>query len=186
VKTELPKHYLSLLIPSNQVENRILQMGNRITRDLTNDNPVVIAIKEGGVTFDNKISKVLYKNNYKFDRGVLGVSSYGNGTESNRSPKVTVPLNVDVAGRKVIVNEDIVDTGETMAFVIDLLIKSGASSVLINTLLWKPSREIIKVPIYQNGFEIPDKFVVGEGIDWADNYRTKCGIWVVNMLVATV
>jgi len=177
---ELEQHSLELLIPANQVNNKIDQVSNRIIRDFAKKRPVVIAIKKGGLVFDQKISNNLQRQNFQFDRGTLGVSSYGIGTTSNGDPHITSALDVVVQDRIVIVNEDIVDTGETMRFVTDLLANAGAASVFINTLLWKPSREKVKVPIYQKCFQIPNKFVVGEGIDWKEYYRELCGIWVVN------
>lgn len=181
-RSHLDPHTLELLIAPELVDTRVVEMGLRVMNDFWKNKPVMLAVKKGGLEFNRKVTDVLRDNKFDFTSGSVGVSSYGRGTESNRKPTITEELDVDVEGQNVIVDEDIIDTGHTINFLLKHLYTKGAKRVAVNTLLWKPDREIIKVPIYQYGFKIPDKFVVGEGIDWSECYRTLSGIFVVNML----
>lgn len=181
---ELEPHKLELLIPGNVVSTRIEQIGTVTSRDYWKKTPLLIAIKKGGVQFDEGVSAAARKDGLVFDRGTIGISSYGNGTKSNGHPRLTEPFNVDVRCRDVVYDEDISDFGYTNVFALQHALACGAKSAAMNVLLWKPSRQVVDVSLYQVGFEIPDKFVVGEGIDWQQFYRELTGIWVVNIISA--
>lgn len=179
---ELEPHTLELLIPGNVVSTRVEQIGIVTSRDYWKKNPLLIAIKNGGVQFDEGVSAAAQGDELVFDRGTIGISSYGNNTKSNGRPRVTEPFNVDVRGRDVVYNEDISDFGYTNVLALQHALACGAKSAAMNVLLWKPSRQVVDVSLYQVGFEIPDRFVVGEGIDWQQFYRELTGIWTVNII----
>lgn len=178
---KLPPHRLERMIPWWTVNNRIHQMGAELVNDSPGVRPILLDVKKGGVVFGKGLAWSAKRNGLKFDRGSIGISSYGKEMLSNMNPEVSEPLDIDVDGRVIEVGEDIVDTGYTMDFLIKHLNEMGAAAVFINALLWKPSRELVKVPIKRYGFIIPDKFVVGTGIDWKEHYRRHWGISEVIM-----
>lgn len=183
---ELEPHTLEPLISQTRVENRVLEMGLKTSRDLWGDNPIIVALLYGGKEFDTLLTDILTLDKLKYRRGTIRVSSYGKNTKSNGKPNITQDIDIDVEGQVVVLNEDIYETGGTLAYTLaHLYKKKGAKRVLINTLLDKPLSHVVNVPIYQNGFVIPEKFAVGTGIGWGEHYRTLTGIWLVNKLASS-
>lgn len=181
---ESPHEVIPYISPY-EVDTRIGVMGKKLAHDFRNQNPVLLTVLNGGKTFGDKLGRTASANGLIYTSGTVGVSSYKGGTESNRKPAITSPLDVDIKGRNVVLREDIVDTGLTMKFLLAHLALYGPSSLSVVTLLHKPSREVEKISLYDIGFVIDNLFVVGEGIDFDEHYRTCSGIWIVEFLKQT-
>src|SRR5580765_2627422 len=157
-----------VLLDNEQILRRIAELARRIWRDLYHDPPVLVAVIEGARTFARQLQREL--------PGALPVheiraSSYGSGTVSGGSVHVDGELPTPIAGRTVLLLEDIVDTGRTVAALRERFAADGVRECRVATLLTKPSRRVVDVPLDYVGFEIPDEFVVGFGMDYAGRFR---------------
>ncbi len=148
---------------------RIAELGAEISQDYADRDPVIfICVLKGSILFfSDLIRQVQIPTNLAF----LGVSSYEGGTKSSGAVRLTHDITVDIAGRDVILVEDIVDTGLTMQYLLENLSARKPNSLKVCSLLYKPARQKIQVPIDYMGFEIEDCFVVGYGLDYEQRYR---------------
>ncbi|MCR4843060.1 MAG: hypoxanthine phosphoribosyltransferase [Eubacterium sp.] len=162
------KEEISVLIDSAKVDNRIADLGDEISRDYAGKSIHMVGILKGSVIFMAELAKHLTVP-VTFD--FMSVSSYGNETESSGVVKIIKDLDEPLAGRDVLVVEDIVDTGRTLSYLLNILGERGASSIKLCTLLDKPERRVTDVTADYCGFEIPDEFIVGYGLDYAQKYR---------------
>ena len=164
------------LFTQQQIAARIEEMGAEITKDYAGKRPIVIGVLKGAWIF---LADLLREVDVDVDVDFMSVSSYGSGTTTSGSLTIVKDRTVDVSGRDVIIVEDIVDTGTTLARLKEMLLARNANSVAIATLLNKPSRRKVEVAVNYFGFEIPDEFVVGFGLDFDEKYRTLKDVCVL-------
>lgn len=157
-----------VLVSEEEINKRIKELGSKITKDYMNKDLVVIGILKGAVIFMSELCK-----NIKFPitMDFMAVSSYGKSSISTGEVRIIKDLDFSVEGKDLLIVEDIIDTGLTLNYLTEILKKRGANSVKICTLLDKPDRRSVEVNIDYLGFEIPDEFVVGYGLDFAEQYR---------------
>ena len=169
-----------VLISEEQLQARIAELGAEISRDYeTKDNLLLVCILRGGVLFlTDLMRKISVPHGIEF----MAVSSYGVGNrESSGHVRITLDLNNDIKDRNVILVEDIIDSGHTIAAVLDLLSTRKPASLCVCTLLDKAERREVEVPVKYVGFSIPNKFVFGYGLDIDEYYRNLPFIGVVDL-----
>lgn len=159
---------VSVMIPEERVNARINEIAEQITKDFAGKSLKLICILKGSVFFTTELAKRI-KLPVKLD--FISVSSYGNETVSSGRIKIIKDLDDSICGEDVIVIEDIIDSGRTLSFLLEMLKNRKPASISLCTLLDKPSRRVVEVPVRYSGFEVPDEFVVGYGLDYAQNYR---------------
>jgi len=167
---------LDVLFDAPTVAARVQALGAQITKDYLGKELVVVSVLKGSVIFFADLVRAI---ELPLEMDFLGVSSYGSSTESTGVVRVTHDLSRSVAGKHVLVVEDIVDTGLTMSYLLANLKTRQPASVRLCSLLHKPARTIRPVPIDFLGFTIEDLFVVGYGLDWAEKLRNVPFIGVV-------
>lgn len=167
----MQKHYIETLISSEDVNSRIAELGTEITKfykNIDSSNLVVIGLLRGSVLF---MADLIRKIDLPLEIDFITASSYGNDINSSMEVKILKDLDGDISGKHVLIVEDIVDTGFTLSKILSILKLRDPKSVNICTLLDKPSRREIEVPIQWIGFSIPNEFVIGCGLDYAQLYR---------------
>ncbi len=164
------------MISEEEVNARIAEIAVQINEDYKGEEIVAIGILRGGVYFCTELTKRI---TVPVILDFMEASSYGAGTSSSGQVNITKDLIEDIAGRHVIVVEDIIDTGRTLSLLLDNLRARKPKSLKLCTLLDKPERRIVQVPVDYNGFVIPNKFVIGYGMDYAQKYRNLPYIGVV-------
>lgn len=165
-----------ILWTEDQISNRVTELAAQLTRELggaTTSPPVFVGVATGAFIF---LADLVRRLSFPISVDLVRVGSYGFGTHSNGSPTISSDLKLDISGKHVVLVEDIVDTGNTLARLIAHLKSKGASSVSVCTFLDKPSRrkatfEMVGKGKFYRGFECPDSFVVGYGMDFAELYR---------------
>jgi len=168
-----------ILVTREQLTQRIAELGKEITRDYAGEEVLLICILRGGVLF---LTDLMREIDLPLAVDFMAVSSYGSGVrESSGHVRITLDLNTSLDGRNVILVEDIVDSGRTIASVLDLLATRDPKSLVVCTLLDKSSRREVEVPIKYSGFVIPNKFVFGYGLDIDEYYRNLPFIGVVDL-----
>ncbi len=167
---------LEILIPEDVLQARIREIGAEIARDYTGRKPELICILKGAMMFMSDLMRAI---DLELTIDFIAVSSYGKGTRSTGEAKIVKDLDGPLEGRDIILVEDILDTGLTLSYLVNNFHSRGATSISIATLLNKPSRRKIEVEVAYKGFDIPDKFVVGYGLDYAERYRNLPYIGVV-------
>jgi len=168
-----------VLITEEQLSTRIKELGAEISRDYAGKELLIICILRGGVMFmTDLVRQITVPLAFEF----MAVSSYGSGARSSSGDvRITLDLNTNIAGRHVLIVEDIIDSGRTLASVIDLLKTRDPASLFVCTLLDKVSRREVEVPVRYRGFAVEDKFVFGYGLDMDDYYRNLPFIGVVDL-----
>ena len=151
-----------------EIEAKIGEMAAQIRRDYLDKHPVLICVLKGSFMFTADLVRRL---NFPLEIEFVQLSSYGKGTESSGKIKVEKYLRCPIEGRDVLVTEDIVDTGITIAFLLDYLRREKPASLKLCALVDKPSRRQVQVAIDYLGFTVPDKFLVGYGLDCDENFR---------------
>ena len=157
-----------VLVTEEQLKETVAQMGAQISKDYEGKNLLVISVLKGAAVF---MSDILRAITIPCQIDFMAASSYGAGTETKGSVKILKDLDIDVSGFDILIVEDILDSGVTLSNIIKLLESRKANSVKICTLLSKPERRKVEVPVAYQGFEVPDEFVVGYGLDYAEYYR---------------
>lgn len=157
-----------VLISEERLQQRVRELGAQITQDYDDLNPILICVLKGGYLFLADLTRQL-----QMRHGIdfMAISSYGDGTESSGVVRILKDLDSDISGRHILVVEDIIDTGRTLAYLLENLRSRQPASLRVCTLLSKPARRQIDLHVDYVGFEIPDKFVVGYGLDFAEAYR---------------
>lgn len=157
-----------IMITEEQIQERIKELGAQLTEDYKDMFPLAVGVLKGAMPFMTDLMK-------RFDSYVeldfMDVTSYGNATVSSGEVKILKDLNTSVEGRDVIIIEDIIDSGLTLSYLVDLFKYRKAKSIKIVTLLDKPSGRKVELDADVVGFEVPDGFVVGYGLDYAEKYR---------------
>ncbi len=156
------------LISQEELKQKIDELGQEITKDYAGQEILMIGVLRGAVIFMADLSRAI-KVPVAID--FMAVSSYGTATSSSGVVRIIKDLDEDVEGKHVLIVEDIIDSGLTLNYLIDYIKSRNPKSVKICTLLNKPDRRKVEVPIAYNGFTIPDFFVVGYGLDYAEKYR---------------
>jgi hypoxanthine phosphoribosyltransferase len=167
---------LRVLITAERIQARIQELGQQISRDYPDGNLHMIAILKGAVIFMADLARAM-KRDVFID--FMGISSYGKGKSSSGEVKVTKDLDISLEGADVLIVEDIVDSGITLNYLMHLLDQRRPHSIRIAALLDKPERRLRPVHVNYVGFEIPDQFVVGYGLDFAERYRNLDSICVL-------
>ena len=173
------KEKVDVLISEKEIDNRILEIADRINKDYEGEELTLICVLKGGVMFMCDLAKRLNLN-VRLD--FMSVSSYGSQTKSSGVVKIIKDLDDSIDGKNVSVVEDIIDSGNTLSYLMDILKKRGPKSIKLCTLLDKPSRREKKdVLVDYVCFEIEDKFVVGYGLDYDQRYRNLPYIGVMEL-----
>jgi hypoxanthine phosphoribosyltransferase len=157
-----------ILIGEDEIEQRVKELGAQISRDYKDRQPILVNILKGGIIFLSDLVrqlKVLHEIDF------MSVSSYESQTESTGVVRILADLNINIEGRDVIIVEDIVDSGLTLDYIRHILLARRPKSMTICTLLDKKIKRKIDVPLDYVGFEIPDEFVIGYGLDYMQKYR---------------
>lgn len=163
------KYHIEVLIPEEEIKKKVRELGQQITKDYQNSEDVIlVGLLRGSTIFLADLSREIDLE-AKID--FMVVSSYGSTMESSREVKINKDLEEDIRGKDVIIVEDIIDTGYTLEKVRDYLLLKNPASFKICTLLDKPERREVPVEVDYVGFQIPDVFVVGYGIDYAQKHR---------------
>ena len=157
-----------VLIDEQAIAAKVRELGKAIADDYRGKDVVLVSILKGALPF---LADLMRQMPIPLALDFLEVSSYGEATESSGVVRILKDLAKPIEGRDVVVVEDILDTGQTLAYVIEHLRSKQPASVRLCTLLDKPARRIVPIRIDYRGFEIPDKFVVGYGLDYAERYR---------------
>jgi hypoxanthine phosphoribosyltransferase len=167
---------LRVLIPAEKIRTRIQELGEQISRDYPTGNLHLIGILKGAVVFMSDLARAM-KRDVFID--FMGISSYGKGKSSSGEVRVTKDLDISLEGADVLIIEDIVDSGITLNYLMHLIDQRRPRSIRIAALLDKPERRLRPVHVNYVGFEIPDEFVVGYGLDFAERYRNLDSICVL-------
>lgn len=168
IPSEFSNPNLEVLLSEQQIQSRIKELGAEITHDYAGRNPLLIGVLKGACFF---MSDLLRAIDTRLGIEFMAISSYGSSTRTSGEVRILKDLDVPVEGRDLIVIEDIVDTGLTLSYLMANLKSRGASSVKLVALLDKHERRERDVEIDYLGFKIPDHFVVGYGLDFAERYR---------------
>ena len=167
---------IRVMIPEKDVDAKIREIAAQITKDYEGKEVHLICILKGSIFFTCELAKRI---ELPVTLDFMSVSSYGDGTESTGRVKIVKDLDENIEGKEVIVIEDIIDSGRTLSHLLEVLKVRKPASVKLCALLDKPDRRVIDVQVDYCGFEIPDEFVVGYGLDYAQKYRNLPYIGVV-------
>src|SRR6266496_145704 len=167
---------LPVLISSEKIQARIRELGEQITNDYPEGNLHLICILKGACFFLTDLAQAMKRDVYV---DFMGISTYGKGKSSSGEVRVTKDLDISLEGADVLIVEDIVDSGVTLNYLTNLLKQRNPKSVRIAALLDKPERRLRPVDVAYVGFKIPDEFVVGYGLDYAEKYRNLRNICVL-------
>ncbi len=159
---------LKVLYTEEEIARRIHELGDQMYEDLKDKDPLFVSVLRGAFIFMADITRACP---VKCDVEFIAVSSYGNATSTSGAVQITHDIQQDISGRNLVVVEDILDSGTTLSFLKQYFLTKGAASVSICTLLDKPSRRMKAIRADYIGFEVPDEFVVGYGLDYAQKYR---------------
>ena len=159
---------IETLIPREAVEKRIKELASEIEKDYKGREVIVLGLLKGSVIF---MSDLIKEIDIPLVIDFMSVSSYGNGTDSTGVVKILKDTDFELKGKEILIIEDIIDTGLTLKYVREFIESKGTTSVAICTLLDKPSRRKVDIKGDYVGFEIPDEFVVGYGLDYAQHHR---------------
>jgi len=157
-----------ILITETELQEKVKQLGEQISKDYEGKNPVLICILKGGIVFLSDLMKNI-TTHVQLD--FMSLSSYGDSTKSSGVVKIKKDIDADILNRDVIIVEDIVDSGLTLKYLDDYFVQHNPASVKICTLLDKPKAHKIDLKIDYVGFEVGNEFVVGYGLDYAQKYR---------------
>lgn len=157
-----------VLISAEELDEKVSELGAQLTEEYKDKYPLAIGILKGALPF---MGDLLKKMDVYVELDYMDVSSYGNATVSSGEVKIVKDLNTSVEGRDILIVEDIIDSGKTLSYLVDLFKYRKANSIKIVTLLDKPSGRKVNLKADYVGFEVPDAFVVGYGLDYAEKYR---------------
>ena len=164
----LEKDIQEVLFSQQQLEERVDQIAQEITRDYAGKEIVLISVLRGSFVF---MADLCRRIDLPCTIDFMSVSSYGSGTSSTGQVQITKDLSGDISGKHILVVEDILDSGNTLSYLLKLLEQRKPASIRLCTLLDKPERRVKPVEVHYSGFTIPDYFVVGYGLDYAEKYR---------------
>lgn len=172
----MEKHHVNVMISKEDVEARIREMGAEISKAYEGKEIHLVCVLKGGAFFMCELAKHI---TVPCSLDFMSVSSYGGDTKSSGVVRIVKDLDEPINGKNVLVVEDIIDSGRSLSYLVDMLGDRGPASLKLCTLLDKPSRRVVEVDVEYTGFEIPDQFVVGYGLDYDQRYRNLPYIGVV-------
>ena len=165
-----------VLISSEEIAEKVREIGAGISGDYRGEKPLLVGILRGAVVV---MSDLMRNIDLQCELDFMDISSYGTGTSSSGVVRILKDLEEDITGRHVVIVEDIIDTGLTLSYLRRSLLARKPASLEICSLLSKPSRRRVKLDVKYLGFEVPDEFVVGYGLDYAGAYRNLPDICVL-------
>ena len=168
---------LRVLIPSEKIQARIRELGEQISRDYPDGNLHMICILKGACFFLTDLARAMKRDVFV---DFMGISTYGKGKTTSGEVKVTKDLDISIEGADVLIVEDIVDSGVTLNYLMHVLEQRKPRSIRIAALLDKPDRRLRPIHANYVGFRIPDEFVVGYGLDYAERYRNLDDVCVLD------
>ncbi|HEX6141042.1 MAG TPA: hypoxanthine phosphoribosyltransferase [Candidatus Limnocylindria bacterium] len=157
-----------VLIDGARLRARVAELGHELSRDYVDRDPVLVSVLKGSIIF---LADLIREMEIPLSLDLMEVSSYGASTESSGQVRILKDLSKPIEGRHVIVVEDIIDTGLTLNYLLKYLHDKAPASIRICCLLDKPARRLAEIPIDYRGFTIPDRFVIGYGLDYDERYR---------------
>jgi len=157
-----------VLLSGEQLQARVAELGAALSADYADRDPVLVSVLKGSIIF---LADLIRSMEIPLSLDLMEVSSYGAGTESSGQVRILKDLSKPIEGRHIIVVEDIIDTGLTLNYLLKYLADKNPASVRIVCLLDKPARRLAEIPIDYRGFTIPDRFVIGYGLDYDERYR---------------
>ena len=181
-KSNMDQDILKVLITQDEIQARTQELGDRLYERFHDKNPMFVGVLNGCFIF---MADLVRAAQLKSEVEFIGLSSYKNATKSSGSVQITRDLQRDINGRDIIVVEDILDSGNTLAFLKDYMLAKGAKSITIVTLLDKPARREKAITADLAGFVVPAEFVVGYGLDYCQQYRNMPYIGVLKPEVYT-
>ena len=168
MKSEMEQDILKVLVTEEELKARVAELGRAIYERFEGREPLFLGVLKGSFIF---MADLIRAAQLKSDLEFMTVSSYANATESSGRVHIVQDVQHDITGRDIIIVEDILDSGNTLAYLKEYLLGKGAASITIATLLDKPSRRTKAVTADFVGFVVPDEFVVGYGLDYCQKYR---------------
>ena len=168
--------HIRVLLPEEEVDARIQEIGDQISRDYAGKQVHLVCVLKGGSFFMCELAKRI---SVPVSLDFMSVSSYGSDTKSSGVVKIVKDLDESLKDKDVVVVEDIVDSGRTLSYLLEMLRDRGPRSLRLCTLLDKPERRVVEVKVDYTGFQIPEQFVVGYGLDYDQRYRNLPYIGVV-------
>lgn len=157
-----------VLISEEEIQEKTKELGALLSEQYKDKNPLIVGILKGALPF---MADLMKQMPILLEYDMMDVSSYGSALTSSGEVKIVKDLDASIEGRHVIIVEDIIDTGRTLKYIQDMLMRRNAKSVKIATLLDKPSGRVTSLDVDWKCFDIPDEFVVGYGLDYRENYR---------------
>ena len=157
-----------VLISEEEIQEKTKELGTLLSEQYKDKNPLIVGILKGALPF---MADLIKQMPILLEYDMMDVSSYGSALTSSGEVKIVKDLDASIEGRHVIIVEDISDTGRTLKYIQDMLMRRNAKSVKIATLLDKPSGRVTNLDVDWKCFDIPDEFVVGYGLDYRENYR---------------
>jgi hypoxanthine phosphoribosyltransferase len=157
-----------ILLSDAQIQARVVELGAELSRDYDGRDPVLVSVLKGSIIF---LADLVRAMEISLSVDLMEVSSYGASTESSGQVRILKDLSRPIEGREVVVVEDIIDTGLTLNYLLRYLREKGPASLRICCLLDKPARRLAPIEIAYRGFTIPDRFVIGYGLDYDEHYR---------------
>ena len=169
-----------VLVTAEQIDQRVAELAAEIDKNYAGKDLLLVGVLKGAVMFMADLSRAIQ---IPVQMDWMAVSSYGSGTQSSGVVRILKDLDADILGRHILIVEDIIDSGLTLSWLISNLKARGAASVEIVALLRKPDAAKVSVDVAQVGFDIPNEFVVGYGLDYAERYRTLRGVAILSPAV---
>src|SRR3954469_23114497 len=166
--TDVQADLTEILITEEQIRSRIAELAREVERDYAGKDVLLIGVLKGAVMVMADLSREL---RIPVTMDWMAVSSYGSGTQSSGVVRILKDLDTDLSGKTVLIVEDIIDSGLTLSWLLSNLRSRGPESVEVAALLRKPDAAKVDVPVQDAGFDIPNEFVVGYGLDYAERYR---------------
>lgn len=157
-----------VLITEKEIKAKVKELGIRISKDYAGQDLLIVGVLKGAVLFMSDLIRAI---DIPLDIDFMAVSSYGKSTESSGAVRILKDLDSSIEGRNILIVEDIIDTGLTLKYLTENLLSRGPKSIKVCTFLDKPERRKVNINSDYQGFAIPDEFVVGYGLDFAEKYR---------------
>lgn len=174
---------LRVLLSEDEIREKVRELGGKITTDYKNSNLMLVTVLKGAVVF---LADLMRQIDVPAEIDFMVVSSYGSGVKSSGVVKIVKDLDVPLAGKDILIVEDILDSGLTLSYIKELLESRGPRSIRIATLLDKPSRRKVDLQADYIGFSVPDEFVIGYGLDYDEKYRNLPYIGILKPEVYSV
>ena len=174
---------LRVLLSEDEIREKVRELGGKITADYKNSNLMLVTVLKGAVVF---LADLMRQIDVPAEIDFMVVSSYGSGVKSSGVVKIAKDLDVPLAGKDILIVEDILDSGLTLSYIKELLESRGPRSIRIATLLDKPSRRKVDLQADYIGFSVPDEFVIGYGLDYDEKYRNLPYIGILKPEVYSV